>query len=165
MPTDWKQYQLLKWWVYLSFTFRLLTKVVHSNPFRWTSRWHDGKLRQLNNYCVDIIAALGGVEGILEHTHTFSREGLFWEKASGFEESMRYKTLTNAQRSSLTINRANIYVGFQVQLDLTGIFMHGRQVIQSQTLVKVGHRTCTNACKDGASRRRPANAELWGPAV
>lgn len=26
---------------------------------------------------------------------------------------------------SPTINRANVYVGFQVQLDLTGIFMHG----------------------------------------
>jgi pre-mRNA-processing factor 8 len=64
--------------------------------------------------------------------------GLFWEKASGFEESMRYKKLTNAQRSGLnqipnrrftlwwspTINRANVYVGFQVQLDLTGIFMY-----------------------------------------
>ena len=50
---------------------------------------------------------------------------------------MRYKKLTNAQRSGLnqipnrrftlwwspTINRANVYVGFQVQLDLTGIFM------------------------------------------
>ena len=52
-------------------------------------------------------------------------EGLFWEKASGFEESMKYKKLTNAQRSGLnqipnrrftlwwspTINRANVYVG------------------------------------------------------
>jgi hypothetical protein len=28
-------------------------------------------------------------------------EGLFWEKASGFEESMKYKKLTNAQRSGL----------------------------------------------------------------
>ena len=60
-------------------------------------------------------------------------------QASGFEESMKYKKLTNAQRSGLnqipnrrftlwwspTINRANVYVGFQVQLDLTGIFMHG----------------------------------------
>ncbi|KAG2105185.1 hypothetical protein BD769DRAFT_1393339 [Suillus cothurnatus] len=27
---------------------------------------------------------------------------------------------------SLTINHTNIYVGFQVQLDLTGIFMHGK---------------------------------------
>ena len=47
---------------------------------------------------------------------------------------MKYKKLTNAQRSGLnqipnrrftlwwspTINRANVYVGFQVQLDLTG---------------------------------------------
>lgn len=130
-----------------------------SNPFWWTSQRHDGKLWQLNNYRVDVIAALGGVEGILEHTlfkgtyfptwegtlHTLHEDfrltcvilGLFWEKASGFEESMRYKKLTNAQRSGLnqipnrrftlwwspTINRANVYVGFQVQLDLTGIFM------------------------------------------
>ncbi|KAL4062679.1 pre-mRNA-processing-splicing factor 8 [Scleroderma citrinum] len=48
---DWKQYQLLK-----------------HNPFWWTSQHHDGKLWQLNNYHVDIIAALGSVEGILEHT-------------------------------------------------------------------------------------------------
>jgi len=99
----------------------------------------------LNNYRVDVIAALGGVEGILEHTlfkgtYFPTWEGLFWEKASGFEESMRYKKLTNAQRSGLnqipnrrftlwwspTINRANVYVGFQVQLDLTGIFMYVR---------------------------------------
>jgi hypothetical protein len=38
-----------------------------SNPFWWTSQCHDGKLWQLNNYRVDVIAALGGVEGILEH--------------------------------------------------------------------------------------------------
>ena len=41
---DWKQYQLLKRWVHLSFTFWLLTKVDHSNPFRWTSQRPDGKL-------------------------------------------------------------------------------------------------------------------------
>ena len=121
-----------------------------SNPFWWTSQRHDGKLWQLNNYRVDVIAALGGVEGILEHTlfkgtYFPTWEGLFWEKASGFEESMRYKKLTNAQRSGLnqipnrrftlwwspTINRANVYVGFQVQLDLTGIFMCDR-VIHAQ---------------------------------
>lgn len=39
-----------------------------SNPFWWTSQRHDGKLWQLNNYRVDVIAALGGVESILEHT-------------------------------------------------------------------------------------------------
>jgi pre-mRNA-processing factor 8 len=121
--------------------FRLLR---HS-PFMWTNQRHDGKLWALNNYRVDVIAALGGVEGILEHTlfaaTAFTTwEGLFWEKASGFEESMKSKKLTNAQRSGLnqipnrrftlwwspTLNRANVYVGFQVQLDLTGIFMHGK---------------------------------------
>lgn len=50
--------------------------------------------------------ALGGVEGILEHTlfkgtYFPTWEGLFWEKASGFEEQMKYKKLTNAQRSGL----------------------------------------------------------------
>ncbi|KAL3690748.1 hypothetical protein R1sor_004399 [Riccia sorocarpa] len=123
--TDFKQYQLLK-----------------QNPFWWTHQRHDGKLWNLNNYRTDVIQALGGVEGILEHTlfkgtYFPTWEGLFWEKAS---ESMKHKKLTNAQRSGLnqipnrrftlwwspTINRANVYVGFQVQLDLTGIFMHGK---------------------------------------
>jgi pre-mRNA-processing factor 8 len=72
----------------------------------WTSQRHDGKLCQLNNYLVDIIAALGGVEGIFEHTlfkgmYFLMWEGLSWEKVSGFEELMQYKMLTNAQRSSL----------------------------------------------------------------
>ncbi|KAJ3713912.1 NUC071 domain-containing protein [Lentinula raphanica] len=126
------------------------------NPFCWTSQRHDGKLWQLNNYRVDVIAALGGVEGILEHTlfkgtYFPTWEGLFWEKASGFEESMRYKKLTNAQRSGLnqipnrrftlwwspTINRANVYVGFQVQLDLTGIFMHGKIPTLKISLIQI----------------------------
>ncbi|TIA88345.1 hypothetical protein E3P99_02619 [Wallemia hederae] len=137
--TDWKQYQLLK-----------------HNPFWWTSQRHDGKLWQLNNYRVDVIAALGGVESILEHTlfkgtYFPTWEGLFWEKASGFEESMKYKKLTNAQRSGLnqipnrrftlwwspTINRANVYVGFQVQLDLTGIFMHGKIPTLKISLIQI----------------------------
>jgi hypothetical protein len=32
-------------------------------------------------------------------------EGLFWEKASGFEESMKYKKLTNAQRCARRVSR------------------------------------------------------------
>lgn len=44
---------------------------------------HDGKLWNLNNYRTDIIQALGGVEGILEHTlfkgtYFPTWEGLFW---------------------------------------------------------------------------------------
>eukprot|EP00438_Fugacium_kawagutii_P036611 Skav217821 [mRNA] locus=scaffold889:245032:254211:+ [translate_table: standard] len=82
--------------------------IMRQNPFWWTHQRHDGKLWNLNNYRTDMIQALGG--------------------ASGFEESMRFKKLTNAQRSGLnqipnrrftlwwspTINRANVYVGFQV---------------------------------------------------
>jgi hypothetical protein len=46
---------------------------------------HDGKLWNLNNYRTDVIQALGGVEGILEHTmfkgtYFPTWEGLFWEK-------------------------------------------------------------------------------------
>lgn len=111
------------------------------------------------------------------------------EKASGFEESMKWKKLTNAQRSGLnqipnrrftlwwspTINRANVsvidrhgrweaknksfyflnyvlrtsrslvslsfscqvYVGFQVQLDLTGIFMHGKIPTLKISLIQI----------------------------
>ncbi|ORZ09583.1 pre-mRNA-processing-splicing factor 8 [Absidia repens] len=137
--TDFKQYQVLK-----------------NNPFYWTHTRHDGKLWNLNNYRTDMIQALGGVEGILEHTlfkgtYFTSWLGLFWEKASGFEESMKYKKLTNAQRSGLnqipnrrftlwwspTINRANVYVGFQVQLDLTGIFMHGKIPTLKISLIQI----------------------------
>jgi pre-mRNA-processing factor 8 len=120
-------------------------QILRNQEFWWTHTRHDGKLWNLNNYRTDIIQALGGVEGILEHTlfkgtYFPTWEGLFWEKASGFEDSLKQKNLTNAQRSGLnqipnrrftlwwspTINRANVYVGFQVQLDLTGIFMHGK---------------------------------------
>lgn len=137
--TDFKQFQVLK-----------------QNPFWWTHQRHDGKLWNLNNYRTDMIQALGGVEGILEHTlfrgtYFPTWEGLFWEKASGFEESMKFKKLTNAQRSGLnqipnrrftlwwspTINRANVYVGFQVQLDLTGIFMHGKIPTLKISLIQI----------------------------
>ncbi|KAI6038379.1 pre-mRNA-processing-splicing factor 8 [Pisolithus marmoratus] len=47
--------------------------------------------------CIDVITALGGVEGILEHTlfkgmYFPTWEGLFWEKVSGFEESKGCRT-------------------------------------------------------------------------
>jgi len=137
--TDFKKYQIMR-----------------QNPFWWTHARHDGKLWNLNNYRTDMIQALGGVEGILEHTlfkgtYFPTWEGLFWEKASGFEESMKYKKLTNAQRAGLnqipnrrftlwwspTINRANVYVGFQVQLDLTGIFMHGKIPTLKISLIQI----------------------------
>jgi len=129
---------------------------LRQNPFWWTHQRHDGKLWNLNDYRVDMIQALGGVQGILEHTlfkgtYFPTWEGLFWEKASGFEESMKYKKLTNAQRAGLnqipnrrftlwwspTINRANVYVGFMVQLDLTGIFMHGKIPTLKISLIQI----------------------------
>ena len=131
-------------------------QILRNNPFWWTHQRHDGKLWNLNNYRTDMIQALGGVEAILEHTlfkgtYFPTWEGLFWEKASGFEESMKYKKLTNAQRSGLnqipnrrftlwwspTVNRANVYVGFQVQLDLTGIFMHGKIPTLKISLIQI----------------------------
>ena len=59
--------------------------------------------------------------------------------------------LTNAQRSGLNqipnrrfmlwwspmINRANIYVSFQVQLDLIGIFMHGKIPTLKISLIQI----------------------------
>ena len=126
------------------------------NQMWWTHQSHDGRLWNLNNYRTDVIQHLGGVENILEHTLFKATgfptwEGLFWEKASGFEEQMKYKKLTNAQRSGLnqipnrrftlwwspTINRANVYVGFQVQLDLTGIFMHGKIPTLKISLIQI----------------------------
>ncbi|SMN20752.1 similar to Saccharomyces cerevisiae YHR165C PRP8 Component of the U4/U6-U5 snRNP complex, involved in the second catalytic step of splicing [Maudiozyma saulgeensis] len=126
------------------------------STFWWTNANHDGKLWNLNAYRTDVIQALGGIETILEHTlfkgtGFNSWEGLFWEKASGFEDSMQFKKLTNAQRTGLsqipnrrftlwwspTINRANVYVGFVVQLDLTGIFLHGKIPTLKISLIQI----------------------------
>ncbi|CCD23994.1 U4/U6-U5 snRNP complex subunit PRP8 NDAI_0C03340 [Naumovozyma dairenensis CBS 421] len=127
-----------------------------NSPFWWTNAHHDGKLWNLNSYRTDVIQALGGIETILEHTlfkgtGFTSWEGLFWEKASGFEDSLQFKKLTHAQRTGLsqipnrrftlwwspTINRANVYVGFVVQLDLTGIFLHGKIPTLKISLVQI----------------------------
>ena len=146
-----------------------------NNPFWWTDFKHDGKLWNLDLYRTEMIKNLGGITNILEHslfkgTYFPTWEGLFWEKASGFEESLETKKLTYAQRSGLnqipnrrftlwwspTINRANIYIGFQVQLDLTGIFMHGKiptlkisliQIFRAHLWQKVHQSISLNLCK------------------
>lgn len=126
------------------------------SPFWWTSNHHDGRLWNLTAYRTDIIQALGGIETILEHTlfrgtGFDSWEGLFWEKSSGFEDTLKFRKLTNAQRTGLsqipnrrftlwwspTINRANVYVGFLVQLDLTGIFLHGKIPTLKISLIQI----------------------------
>ena len=109
----------------------------------WSIRCSRGHISQPGRVCSSVVFSARSI------AHRSS--GLFWEKASGFEESMRYKKLTNAQRSGLnqipnrrftlwwspTINRANVYVGFQVQLDLTGIFMHGKIPTLKISLIQI----------------------------
>lgn len=69
-------------------------QITKMNPFWWTHQKHDGKLWNLNNYRTDVIQALGGVEGILEHTlfkgtYFPTWEGLFWEKVGWTASSWR----------------------------------------------------------------------------
>ncbi|KAL1196538.1 Pre-mRNA-processing-splicing factor 8A [Cardamine amara subsp. amara] len=111
-------------------------QVLKPKPFWWTHQKHDGTLWNLQNYQSDVIQALGGVEGILEHT-LFKGMGLFWDKLSGFE-SVKHKKLTKVEKIaqnemlkkrfslwwSPTINRASFDVDFSVPLDLTGVLMH-----------------------------------------
>ena len=75
--TEWKKYQVLRQvrWASLlcarpltHFGCPLCRLPLLQNPFWWTHQRHDGKLWNLNNYRTDVIQALGGVEGILEHT-------------------------------------------------------------------------------------------------
>lgn len=145
------------------------------DPFWWINEKHDGKLWNLKNFRIDVLEALGGIENILEHTlfkGTFfpSWEGLFWEKASGSEENFASKKLTKAQKGGLnqipnrrftlwwspTINRADVYIGFRVQLDLTGIFMHGKiptlkisliQIFRGHLWQKIHESLTINICK------------------
>ncbi|OBT59047.1 pre-mRNA-processing-splicing factor 8 [Pseudogymnoascus sp. 24MN13] len=127
--TEFKTYQLMK-----------------SNPFWWTSQRHDGKLWNLNAYRTDVIQALGGVETILEHTlfkaTAFpSWEGLFWEKATDQRSTVWFEP--NSQPSIYIVVVANyqptlnVYVGFQVQLDLTGIFLHGKIPTLKISLIQI----------------------------
>ena len=51
LRTEWKQFSVMR-----------------QSPFYWTHQRHDGKLWNLGNVRSDVIQALGGVEGILEHT-------------------------------------------------------------------------------------------------
>ncbi|EEH11039.1 mRNA splicing protein PRP8 [Histoplasma capsulatum G186AR] len=123
-----------------------------------------------------LLARKGGVKSPVSQAHSFTIKGIHLESEmtewagfrvdkdqlylrhdflvlhnSGFEESMKFKKLTNAQRSGLnqipnrrftlwwspTINRANVYVGFQVQLDLTGIFLHGKIPTLKISLIQI----------------------------
>lgn len=109
------------------------------NQFFFMSMRHDGRLWDLSCYEEDVVRYFGGLEHIYEHTLHASL-GLGSEKLVFEEEVACSKQMTNAQRSGLsqipnrrfilwwspTINRARVYVGYRTQLDLTGVFMHGK---------------------------------------
>ena len=87
-------------------------RVCRWSPFWWTHQKHDGKLWNLNNFRTDVIQALGGVEGILEHTlfkATFFQtwEGLFWEKASGEAPRLRRARARARARAPCARSREN----------------------------------------------------------
>ena len=89
--------------------------VVCSNPFWWTSQRHDGKLRQLNSYRVDVIAALGGAEGILEHTlegHVLPgfvvEEGVWLRGVYAIQGLLQVPSRRFTLWRSPAINRANV---------------------------------------------------------
>jgi pre-mRNA-processing factor 8 len=112
------------------------------DPFIYTLLKHDGKLWNLDNYSLDMISALGGADEILKHslyqaTYAKKFDKLFWDDSY----LKKYKNAnTKAQKTGLnqipnrrfilwwspTINTTNVYVGYQVQLEPTGIFMHGK---------------------------------------
>lgn len=122
--TDWKQYQLLK-----------------HNPFWWTSQRHDGKLWQLNNYRVDVIAALGGVESILEHT-------LF--KGTYFPTWEGTYDIRNSRRSFLPFCRSLLGEGIRVRGVDAVQEAHQRSEVRSEpdskpsvhSLVEPNHQSC-----------------------
>ncbi|KAF9645964.1 hypothetical protein BDM02DRAFT_3189263 [Thelephora ganbajun] len=80
---------------------------------------HDGQLWKLNNCRVDATTTLGGVEGILEHTSFKGQPGRKLRNVQWYGLN-QIPNRRFAPRWSPTITRANPYVGFQVQLDLTG---------------------------------------------
>jgi len=105
-------------------------KYSFSNPFWWTSQHHDGKLWSLNNHRVGVIAALGGVEGTLEHTLFKGTcfptwECPFWKKAS-----VHALVESNYQLCRCICR-------FLGQLNSTGIFMHGKIPTLKISLIQI----------------------------
>ncbi|KMV66279.1 U5 snRNP spliceosome subunit [Encephalitozoon cuniculi EcunIII-L] len=132
-------------WLLYDRGFRMISmfRIYSGKPdwFWFTDAKHDGKLWSMERFTLDTLEALGGVGGIADHTlfgatyfRSFSK--VFWEDMV----VEKYRKLTNAQKMGLsqipnrrfilwwspTINRGNVYVGYQVQLDQTGILMHGK---------------------------------------
>ncbi|TNJ26923.1 putative Splicing factor-like protein [Giardia muris] len=120
-------------------------------PANWTLSmrgWYDrhviGMIYDLEPYYQRLLVVLGGINGILRHT-LFPILGLptptsaIWQAGPSGSGIVR-RGATRAQihgQSQLpnrrfalwwspTLNRSSVYVGFEAQIDLTGIFMCGR---------------------------------------
>lgn len=108
------------------------------DPGVFTSLRHDGRLFSLEDYSEEMLKTLGDVLGHTLFKATYARrfDRLFWDDSY----LTKYSTTTRAQKRGLsqipnrrfilwwspTINRACVYVGYQTQLDPTGIQMHGK---------------------------------------
>lgn len=112
----------------------------------WTDKRIDGILYDVSSYRADVLATFGGLDGVIQHT-IFSAtgfkspSGIFWTVKSEYESAIGGRIgMTNAQRMGLsqipnrrfsmwwspTINRSSVYMGFETQIDLTGVMMRGK---------------------------------------
>ncbi|KAG0442228.1 Pre-mRNA-splicing factor spp42 [Dictyocoela muelleri] len=113
--------------------------------FNFISLKHDGKLWNIDNYRKEIIKYFGGIDKILENTlfsatNYFAFDSLFWENQKEFSNNFLNRKMTNVQKAGVnqipnkrfafwwspTINRNNVYIGYETQLDTTKIKMHGK---------------------------------------
>ena len=130
--------------------------VQRPQPFWYMNVRHDGKLFNFDKYKADVVQTFGGIESILSHsifgaTGYEAWEGLDWNRISKFEENMKGKKISHAQRGGLskipnqrfalwwspTLNRSSVYMGFLTQIDLTGIMMHAKLPLVKASLVQI----------------------------
>ena len=84
-------------------------------------------------------------------------------------EMPSYSTLLCTIKSAALVTSANVGVSQPIWLNIKAIFFPTTRdncpfhIVQSDTLAKVGHRICTNACKGGSSRCRPTAAYMVQP--
>ncbi|TBU16093.1 subunit of U5 snRNP spliceosome [Ordospora colligata] len=120
--------------------------------FWFTDVRHDGRLWDIEKYPQDVLQAMGGIDEVMKHTlfgATYFRHfsKVFWEETI-IDGNRR---MTKAQKLGLnqvpnkrfmlwwspTINRGDVYVGYQVQLEQTGIFMHGKLPTLKMSFVQI----------------------------
>ena len=130
--------------------------VQRPQPFWYMNVRHDGRLFSFEQYKGDIVQAFGGIQSILSHslfeaTGFESWESLDWNRISKFEETMKGRKISHAQRGGLskipnqrfalwwspTLNRSSVYMGFLTQIDLTGIQLQAKLPLVKASLVQI----------------------------